>query len=552
MGQNMVGWCQLKVQGKAGTTVQLRHAETLKPDGTLYTANLRAAKATDLYTLKGDGSEIYEPRFTYHGFRYVEVTGYPGTPDLLAIEGRVVHDDLARAGEFACSNELLNQIAHNIFWGTRGNYRSIVTDCPQRDERQAWLGDRAAEAAGETSLFNIAPIYGKWLADIADGQRPDGSIPDVCPAYWTMYNNNVTWPSLEIIVPGILYDEYGDLRVLQQNYSVMKKWIKLLSGTVKDGITSADTYGDWCAPPESPELIHTKDPARQTAGAVLATSYYFHNLRLMARYAAILGHTEDARDFAHRADEMQAAFNRRFYKSEEAQYDNGSQTSSILPLAFGMVPADQRVRVFDRLTETITKKTPGMIGTGLIGGQWLMQTLSDNGRPDLAYKIATRTEYPSWGYMVGKGATTIWELWNGDTADPAMNSGNHLMLIGDLYIWMNRYLAGIRPAPERPGYKHMVIRPIPVGDLKFVRAWRECPYGRIVSQWKREENKLALEIAIPSNTTATVYVPARDASQVTEGGKPADRADGVKFLRMDGGAAVFEVGAGQYRFESNQ
>ena len=184
LGQNMVGWCQLKVHGPAGTTVQLRHAETLKPDGTLYTDNLRSAKATDRYTLKGIGTELYEPRFTYHGFRYVEITGYPGTPDLSAIEGHVVHDDLARAGEFTCSNDLLNQIAHNIFWGVRGNYRSIVTDCPQRDERQAWLGDRAAEAAGETSLFNIAPIYGKWLADIADGQRPDGSISDVCPAYW--------------------------------------------------------------------------------------------------------------------------------------------------------------------------------------------------------------------------------------------------------------------------------------------------------------------------------------------------------------------------------
>ena len=389
MGQNMVGWCQLKVRGPAGTTVQLRHAETLKSDGTLYTDNLRSAKATDRYTLKGVGTEMYEPRFTYHGFRYVEITGYPGTPDLSTIEGHVVHDDLARAGEFTCSNDLLNRIAHNVFWGVRGNYRSIVTDCPQRDERQAWLGDRAGEATGEASLFNIAPIYGKWLDDIADNQRPDGSISDVCPAYWPFFNNNVTWPSLEMIVPGILYDEYGDRRVIRQNYPVMKKWMQLMGGTLKDGITSADNYGDWCAPPESPELIHSKDPARQTSGAILATCYYGHNLRLMARYAAILGQTEDAQVFAHQADDVQAALNRHFYKSDLAQYDSGSQTSSILPLTFGLVPADQRTRVFGQLVDKITNKTPGMIGTGLIGGQWLMQTLSDNGRPDLAYQIKT-------------------------------------------------------------------------------------------------------------------------------------------------------------------
>ena len=552
MGQNMVGWCRLKVRGAAGTTVQLRHAETLNADGTLYTANLRSAKATDHYTLKGTGTEFYEPRFTYHGFRYVEITGFPGTPDLSVIEGRVVHDDLPRAGGFACSNELLNQIASNIRWGIRGNYRSIITDCPQRDERQAWLGDRAAECLGETSLFNIAPIYGKWLEDIADGQHPDGRLSDVTPAYWPFYNNNITWPSLAVIVPGMLYDEYGDLRALQRNYPMMKKWMHLMGGTVKDGITGADNYGDWCAPPETQQLIHTKDPARKTDGSVLATSYHCHNLRLMARYATILGQTEDDRAFAQEADKIQAAFNRRFYKNAQAQYDNGSQTSSILPLVFDMVPADQRARVFGQLVDKITHKTPGMIGTGLIGGQWLMRTLSDNGRPDLAYAIATRTEYPSWGYMVKQGATTIWELWNGNTADPAMNSGNHVMLVGDLYIWMNRYLAGIRSDPARPGYKHIVIRPVIPGDLKFVRAWRDSPYGRIVSNWQRDGGKLTMEIAIPANTTATVFVPARDAAAVTESGLPAAQAKCVKFLRMESGAAVYEVGSGCYRFYSGK
>ena len=432
LGQNMVGWCRLKVKGQAGTMVTLRHAETLGPDGMLYTANLRSAKATDRYTLKGGAPEVYEPRFTYHGFRFVEVTGYPGKPELSALEGCVVHDDLPRSGSFTCSNPLLNQIAHNILWGIRGNYRSIVTDCPQRDERMPWLGDRAAECRGEASLFNIAPIYSKWFTDISDSQRPDGALPDVAPAYWSFYSNNVTWPSLAIIAPGTLYDEYGDLRVLQQNYPMMKKWMQLMSRTLKDGVTGADRYGDWCVPPEAPNLVHSKDLTRKTAGPLLATSYHFNNLRLMARYAALLGFQQDAQEFGQQADAVMASFNARFYKSDLGQYDNGTQTSSILPLAFGLVPEDQKSRVVEQLVDKI-KQTPGQIGTGLIGGQWLMRTLCDQGRPDLAYALATRTEYPSLGYMAGKGATTIWELWNGNTANPSMNSGNHVMLIGDTY-----------------------------------------------------------------------------------------------------------------------
>lgn len=534
LGQNMVGWCRLRVRGPAGTTIRLHHAETLQPDGMLYTANLRSAKATDTYTLAGGGEEVYEPRFTYHGFRYVEMTGYPGKPDLACLEGRVVHDDLPRAGGFTCSNKLLNQIAHNIFWGVRGNYRSIITDCPQRDERQGWLGDRAAEACGEASLFNIARIYGKWLADIADSQLPDGCLSDICPSYWPRYTYGITWPSLAVIVPGTLYEEYGDRRVLAETYPVIKKWVQLMARGLQNGITSADAYGDWCVPPESLQAIHSGDPKRRTAGPLVATSYHVHNLRLMARYATILGKADDAREFTKQADEVQRAFNRRFFDTAKNQYDNGSQTSYILPLAFGMVPPERRQPVFERLVDKITKKTPGMIGTGLIGGQWLMGTLSDNGRPDLAYTIASRKEYPSWGYMVEQGATTVWELWNGNTADPAMNSGNHVMLIGDLYTWMNHYLAGIRPDPQQPGYKHIIIRPVIVGDLTSVAAWRQSPYGKIESSWRRSGKRLTLEVAIPANATATIFMP----------GKNAEGKEGKE------GNTVFQVGSGRYEFTS--
>ncbi|MGA2581874.1 MAG: glycoside hydrolase family 78 protein [Tepidisphaeraceae bacterium] len=550
MGQNMVGWCRLKVTGNAGTTVKLRFAETLQPDGNLYTANLRTAKAADIYTLKGGGEEIYEPRFTYHGFRYVEVTGYPGVPGLDAIEGKVVHDDLERSGDFASSNDLLNKIEHNIYWGLCGNYRSIVTDCPQRDERQGWLGDRAAEAAGETSLFNIAPLYSKWLIDVADSQKPNGSIPDVAPAYWSTYNDDVTWPSLEVIEPGMLYEQYGDRRVLENNYPVMARWMALMKSKVKDGIISSDKYGDWCPPPESQDLVHTKDPQRMTAGPLLASSYYYYDLRLMQKYSAILGKNDEAKAYGDEADVVKSAFNAKFYNPDTGVYDNASQTSFVLPLAFGLVPDGDRQKVFDGLVDKIVNRTHGHLGTGLVGGQWLMRTLTDNGRADLAYSIATQKDYPGWGYMVENGATTIWELWNGNTANPSMNSGNHIMLVGDLYIWMNQYLAGIRPDENQPGYRHIIIWPTPVGDLNQVKATRMTPYGQVVSEWQLSNRGFALSLTIPANTTATVHLPKGFGGNWLEGTMPIDQADGVRVMSREGDSLVCEIGSGSYRFLS--
>ena len=293
MGQNMVGWCRLKVSGPRGTEVSLRHAETLKPDGTLYLANIRGAKVTDLYTLKGQGPEIYEPRFTYHGFRYVELKGYPGKPSLSTIEGQVVNDDLESAGDFTCSQPMINRIYHNILWGVRGNYRSIPTDCPQRDERQGWLGDRSAESRGETYLFRNGKLYAKWVQDMADAQKDNGSVPDVCPAYWPFYNDNVTWPSSTVIIPDAMLDQFADTDLIARHYPSMVRWIDHLCGYIKNNIMPRDTYGDWCVPPEDPKLIHSKDPARKTAGPILGTTYLCHCLRLMARYAALLDKSDD-------------------------------------------------------------------------------------------------------------------------------------------------------------------------------------------------------------------------------------------------------------------
>ncbi|MBN1490857.1 MAG: family 78 glycoside hydrolase catalytic domain [Phycisphaerae bacterium] len=551
MGQNMVGWVRLIVQGTAGTTVTLRFAEVLDDDGMLYLANIRGAKVTDTYICKGDGVETYEPRFTYHGFRFVELRGFPGTPTLETIEGRVVHSDVERAGEFTCSNPLLNRIYRNVLWGIRGNLRSIPTDCPQRDERQGWLGDIANESKAESFDFNMARFFAKWLDDIEDAQKEDGNVPDVAPAFWPIYSANVTWPSAYIIIPDWYYNQYADARPIVAHYDSMKRWIDFMSGFLKDDIMPRDQYGDWCVPPESPDLIHSADPARKTSKEVLGTTYFCHDLRLMARYATILGKDADAKAFNARADRLQAAFNKRFLDKTKPQYDNGTQTSSVLPLSFGMVPAAQRTPLFANLVENILVKTDGHLATGLIGGQWLMRVLSDNGRPDVAYTIATQTAYPSWGYMIEKDATTIWELWNGDTANPAMNSHNHLMLVGDLCVWFYEYLGGIQSDPEQPGFKHIVMRPVPTGDLTHAKASHNSMHGRIVSDWRIvDETTFTWNITVPANTTATVYIPTSDPAKVTEGGIAAEKATGVKFLRTEEDRAVYQVGSGDYAFSA--
>jgi alpha-L-rhamnosidase len=453
---------------------------------------------------------------------------------LNSIEGRVVNDDLPVAGNFACSNELINRIYHNIVWGTRGNYRSIPTDCPQRDERQGWLGDRSEECKGEAYLFDIAPLYAKWRQDMADAQRTNGVIPDVAPAYWPIYSDNVTWPSSAIIIPSVLNRQFGDTASIGKNYDSAKLWMEHMLTFASNNIIARDAYGDWCVPPEEPRLIHSKDPARQTDKALLATAYFYYDLCLMKQYAQQLGKTGDAVRWEKLAADFKAAFNEKFLDREKGQYSNGTQTSCLLPLAFGLVPDDLKEKIFATLVANIENVTKGHIGTGLIGGQYLNRVLSDNGRADLCYTIASQKDYPSWGYMVEQGATTIWELWNGNTADPTMNSGNHVMLVGDLVIYFYEYLAGI--APASPGFRTIKMQPHPVGDLTFVKAAHNSPYGKISSEWHRDGNRFDWQIEIPANTTAQVIVPAEKNGHVTCNGKPA--------------RSTMELGSGKYHLIS--
>ena len=555
MGQNMVGWMRIKVQGPAGTKVQLRHAETINKDGTLNVANLRSAKVTDTYVLKGEGVEEYAPRFTYHGFRFVEVRGWPGTPTRDDLVGEVVHTDMPYHGRFLCSNELINAIKRNLNWGVRGNVRSMPTDCPQRDERMGWLGDIATESKAQSYDFMNANFYRKWLGDIRDAQNEAGSIPDVAPPFWTLHNDNVTWPAAYVIVPGWYEHQYDDLRLIADHYPTLRKWVLYMAQFLEDGIMPRDTYGDWCVPPERPELIHSEDPARKTPGPVLGTAYYYHMLRLLEGFADDLGKKADAKEYAKMAETCRKAFVREFYNADDHTFANGTQTASLLALSFGLVPEGDEGAVAARLADKIMNEANGHIATGLVGGQWLMRTLCDYGYGDVAFTLATQEDYPSWGYMVRNGATTFWELWNGNTADPAMNSHNHLMLSGDFGLWLYEYLAGIRNAKGSEAFARIEIRPYVLGDLTWVEAETETLRGKISVRWDKTDDAFTLKVTIPPNTTAEVALPVltfanpvvREAGTVVFG-EGAVEAVGVSNARAEGDRIVVTCAPGSYVF----
>jgi alpha-L-rhamnosidase len=549
LGQNMVGWARLRVTGTEGTKIKLRHAERLTDTGELYVENLRGAKATDCYTLRGGGEEVWEPRFTLHGFRYVEVTGYPGRPELSAIEGRVVHDDMDPVGEFECANEAVNQVYRNAVWGIRGNYRTVPTDCPQRDERQGWLGDRLETARSESYAFDVAAFYRKWLTDIRDSQMENGSLPDIAPIHWPRFSDNVVWPSTSVLLPGILYEQYGDLRPIAEQYECNARWIDHMAGYLRDdGLIARDSYGDWCVPPESPELIHSRDPARITDTTFLASIFFYYDLKLMERYATKLNKPEDASRYAEMTTKLRDAVNKAYYNSEASQYINGTQTSSVLPLAFGISPQGQAKSLAATLSRHVEQRDDGAIATGLVGAQFLCRTLTDIGRSDLAFAIASREKYPSWGYMANEGATTIWELWNGDTADPAMNSGNHVMLIGDLVTWLYEDLAGIAADPAAPGFRRIQMRPQMVEGLDWARASLRSPYGQIKSDWRWDGDTLRWRIVVPPGATAVAHLPTDDESTITESDKPLADAAEITNPRLIDGRMVVDVASGAYEF----
>lgn len=536
-GQNFAGWMRINVAGKGskGDTIRLRFAERLQENGELYTENLRDAQVTDYYICNGEEQGTWAPRFTTHGFRYAEVTNYPNAR-IEDFSGEVVGDPMEQTGHFECAHPMLNKIVENARWGIKGNYKGMPVDCPQRNERMPWLGDRTVGCWGESYLMNNAALYAKWLDDIADAQRSDGVIPDVAPAYWNYYSDNVTWPAVYVFGAEMLYKQFGNVAPIKKHYANMKRWLVHLEQDKMNaqGLITADKYGDWCVTPESPELIHSQDPDRKTDGTLIASAYYYKLLETMIEFGDLMladAATTPAKAEEFRADQAHwkelrekilAAFNKQYLHVKTGTspapehllypdsifYSNNSVTSNLLPLAFGMVPAEYQNSIERQIIKKIIlKPADGHLCCGVIGISWLMRELSKMGRTDVAYLLATIDTYPSWGYMVKNGATTIWELWNGDTASPKMNSGNHVMLLGDLLPWCFENIGGIRPAA--PAFKQILLAPnFELQELSHAKASYETPYGLVVSNWNKTNHQLDWEITIPANTTATVVLPA--------------------------------------------
>ena len=527
MGQNMVGFIDIKARGQhPGDVITLRFAELLTPDSTLYTANLRSSENIDRYIVTNNSklstdsklstinSQLeWHPMFVYHGFRYVEISGLRETPNQDDFEGWVIYDEMPVTGSFETSNEIINAVYHNAYWGIRGNYRSMPTDCPQRDERLGWTGDRTTGNYGESYIFDNHQLYAKWITDGDDSQWDNGSLANVIPPYWRGYTDNMTWPGAMVTVTDMLYTRFGDVEPIHQHYAAWKKWmLHMKNDYMRAGLMPRDTYGDWCMPPESLELIHSNDATRITDATVISTPFYCYLCGKMAKFAEILGFDEDMSFFQQEITTSTIAFNDKYFNRVTGVYANNTVTANILPLWFGMVPKGLEDKVMNSIVDKTENECGGHVSTGVIGIQQLMRCLTEYGHGDLALKIASNDTYPSWGYMYRSGATTIWELWNGNTADPAMNSGNHVMLLGDLILWEYEYLGGIRAL--EPGYSKIQLKPCPIEGLDFVNCTYNSVSGHIESHWKREGNRFEWDIVIPANTTAEVCLPTPNGYEV--------------------------------------
>lgn len=554
MGQNFAGWIKLQnINGKKGEKVTLRFAESLQSNGEIFVANLRDAKVTNIYTLKGTGNESWQPSFVYNGFRYVEVSTFPGTPTINQFEGKLVYDGLETTGSFETANTTLNKIYQNAWWGIASNYKGMPVDCPQRNERQPWLGDRTVGSQGESYVFNNATLYAKWMQDIEDSQTDEGSIPDVAPAFWNYYSDDVTWPAAYFFVTNNLYNQFGDVTPIQKHYPSMKKWMLYMkSKYMKNYIITRDKYGDWCVPPESLNLIHAKDSNRLTDGKLIATAYYYKLLSYMQRFANITDNKDDAKYYGLLSDSIRTAFQQEFYNPKLKQYSNNTVTANLLPLYFGICPDSLRAPVFEKIRHKVHVENHGHISTGLIGSQWIMRGLTEYGFADMAYIMASNKTYPSWGYMAANGATTIWELWNGNTADPGMNSQNHVMLLGDLLTWFYENLAGIRTNKTDVAFKKIIMKPTIPAGLDFVKASYNSFHGLIKSEWKNSVDQFEWKISIPANTSATVYIPANSVEEITESGLSIANSKDIKFMKEDDGAVVLEIASGNYTFTRNK
>ncbi len=560
VGQNMVGWCRLKVHGRQGTTVTLRHAEMLNADGTIYTANLRGAKQTDVYTKRTDAAEVYEPRFTYHGFRYVEVTGLefkpwrympPYKPNIGDLTGRVFHSAAPDTGTFECSSDLINKIMHMIVWTQRGNMHSVPTDCPQRDERAGWMGD--IQSFAQTAIFNMdmAGFFSKWVPDVRDAQMPDGRYANFSPMDFDRWKGGTpAWADAGLIVPWRVYQNYADTRMLAEHYASAKRWVDYVHSKNPNLVwdkSRGDSFNDWLNG-DTLEKVGWPKTGGRVPPQVLATAFFAHSTEILSKMAAVLGRTDDATRYGRMARGIKAAFNKRFVRPD-GTIEGNTQAGYALALRFNMLPDAMRSKAAAHMVREF-KRYAGHMSTGIQTSHRLMLELTRTGYNDEAYRLVTLRSFPSWGFMIDQGATTIWERWDGyikgrGFQKPLMNSFNHWAL-GAVGEWVWRNIVGLNPVESAPGWKHFVVEPRPGGGLTWARGKYESIRGTIVSGWRVEDGKFHLDVTVPANTTATVVLPTKGAAGVTVDGKPPL----VRPLGLVSGKAAFIVQSGRYRFVS--
>lgn len=543
LGQNMVGVVRLKVSAPAGTRITLRHAEMLNPDGTIYTANLRSAASVDTYVCKGAGEEIWQPGFTFHGFRYVELTGVSAQPGKGAVTGIVYGSDTPVTGEFACSDGQINQLQSNIIWGQRGNYLSVPTDCPQRDERLGWMGDAQVFVRTATYNSDVAAFFTKWLVDVTDSQDPAGRFGDVAPLTAPTMGAPA-WGDAGVICPWTIYQAYGDLRLLERQYPSMVAWVAYCKRQSPYGIRSGERgndYGDWLS------------IGADTDKELIGTAYCAYSNSLVAKAAAVLGKNHDAEVYEKEFQSIRRAFIEK-YVMPDGRVAGNTQCAYLMALKFGLLPDALRAKAVEHLEQDIIAKGYHL-STGFVGVSYLLPELTKAGKVDTAYRLLLQDTFPSWLFSVKMGATTIWERWDGWTPDKGfqdvgMNSFNHYSL-GSCGEWLYSTVAGIQCDPAAPGFKKTVIRPIPGVELREASGQYRSIHGLVTSAWSSGNGNFTLTTTVPANTTATVHLPAKDVRGITESGKPVEDAEGVKFLRMEEGAAVFAVDSGRYQFSSD-
>lgn len=554
LGQNFAGWMRLTVSGPAGTRIQLRHAERLNPDGTLYTENLRRAKAADVYVLKGDGEETWEPRFTFHGFQYVELTGLAEALPPEKISSCVVMSSTPPAGHFECSHALVNRLWQNALWSQKGNFLTVPTDCPQRDERLGWMGDAQVFLRTATYNMNVAAFFTKWMVDVTDSQDVDGVFPDVAPRLREGDNfvgldglgGGAGWADAGIIVPWTMWRVYGDQRIVERHWDAMVRWLDWLERTNPDYIRRhalGNNYGDWlCIPSDT--SFRTQSPMK----TLLATAYWADDAAKMARMARALGKSHDAERFDAMFAQVRDAFQKEWLL-EDGRLAVDTQTAYLLALAFDLLPEEVRPLSAEHLVENI-RKLDWHLSTGFIGISHLNPILTLTGHADVAYRLLLNEDYPSWLYPVVHGATTIWERWNGWTEEegffnPQMNSFNHYSL-GSVGQWFYQHVAGIELDANSIGFKEFVIRPCTGSGLSHAAARYDSIHGPIEGRWELAGEELRLQVRVPANTRARVYVPSAAGQSVAMAG-PSE-PDHVQELGREENYAVFALSSGSYEF----